>query len=189
MARQKAYDEAEVIEKAMHLFWRVGYENTSTRMLEKEMGINQFSIYSSFKNKQGVFLASLNCYKSKMNAMFSKLKIGTEGIEDIKTFFHESIEVLSGDDFSKGCLITNTYFEFSERDEKEIKESVSQFMEDLKNVFIEKLKLDSSKDEDTIQKQANYLLVAKHGLAAASRVNSKEEINDYIELVFASISM
>jgi AcrR family transcriptional regulator len=40
----------------MSLFWRNGYESTSVRMLEKEMGINQFSIYASFGSKQGVFL-------------------------------------------------------------------------------------------------------------------------------------
>jgi hypothetical protein len=37
-----------VIEKAMSLFWRNGYQNTSVRMLEG-MGINQFSIYASFE--------------------------------------------------------------------------------------------------------------------------------------------
>lgn len=66
MARQKAYKEEEVIEKAMNLFWRNGYETTSTRMLEKEMGINQFSIYSSFSNKQGVLLQSIKQYKNKL---------------------------------------------------------------------------------------------------------------------------
>ena len=56
MARQKKYIESEVIEKAMQLFWKNGYETTSVRMLEKEMGINQFSMYASCGNKQGVFI-------------------------------------------------------------------------------------------------------------------------------------
>jgi hypothetical protein len=34
MARNKQYNEQEVIEKAMSLFWRNGYQNTSVRMLE-----------------------------------------------------------------------------------------------------------------------------------------------------------
>jgi hypothetical protein len=38
-----------------------------------------------------------------------------------------------------------------------------------------------------VLKQANYLLLAKHGLAAASRVNNKQEIEDYIELTFNNI--
>nr|WP_238566590.1 hypothetical protein [Nonlabens ulvanivorans] len=49
---------------------------------------------------------------------------------------------------------------------------------------MDKLRMDVSKDEDTIQKQANFLLLAKHGLAAASRVNSTKEIEDYIEMTF-----
>jgi hypothetical protein len=43
--------------------------------VEKEMGINQFSIYASFGNKQGLFLESLKCYKSKVNGMFEKFKM------------------------------------------------------------------------------------------------------------------
>ena len=60
MARKKEYIEEEVIDKAMHLFWKKGYENTSMKMLEKEMGINKFSIYSSFGNKDGVFIECIN---------------------------------------------------------------------------------------------------------------------------------
>ena len=63
MARKKQYNEEEVVEKATGLFWRNGYEATTVRMLEKDMVINQFSIYSSFGNKQCVFLESINDYK------------------------------------------------------------------------------------------------------------------------------
>jgi hypothetical protein len=35
MARNKQYNEQEVIEKAMSLFWRNGYQNTSVRMLKR----------------------------------------------------------------------------------------------------------------------------------------------------------
>jgi TetR/AcrR family transcriptional regulator, transcriptional repressor for nem operon len=48
MPRTKSYNENEVLERAMNVFWSNGYEATSVRLLEKEMGINQFSIYSSF---------------------------------------------------------------------------------------------------------------------------------------------
>jgi AcrR family transcriptional regulator len=59
----------------MSLFWRNGYQNTSVRMLEKEMGINQFSIYASFGNKHGVFVESLKCYKTKIYSIFEKYKM------------------------------------------------------------------------------------------------------------------
>tara|TARA_R110002050_G_scaffold56512_3_gene127174 strand:- start:134200 stop:134763 length:564 start_codon:yes stop_codon:yes gene_type:complete len=187
MARKKEYKEEEVIDKAMHLFWRKGYENTSMQMLEKEMGINKFSIYSSFGNKHGVFLESLKCYQSKVSAMFEKFKNASNGVEDIKQFFYDSVRIGYQDDFEKGCLLTNTYNEFSDSEDPLIKNQLVAFMDNLKVLFIKKLQMDPSKDEEIILKQANFLVLAKHGLAAAARVNSKKEIEDYIEMTFKNI--
>lgn len=187
MARKKEYIEEEVIENAMYLFWQNGYENTSMKMLEQEMGINKFSIYSSFGSKHGLFLESLKCYNSKIKNIFEKLKNASNGVEDIKEFFYDSVKIGSQLGNKKGCLLTNTYNEFSESEDFLIKNEMNVFMNNLKNIFIEKLKTDASKSEDTVLKQANFLLLAKHGLAAASRVNSQKEIEDYIEMTFKNI--
>lgn len=187
MPRTKNYNEQEVIEKAMNLFWRNGYENTSMNMLEKEMGINKFSIYSSFGSKHGVFLESLKSYRAKTSVIFEKFQKASNGVQDIKDFFYDSVNVSCQIGNQKGCLVTNTYNEFSESEDLIIKDQVNVFMKDLKNMFIEKLRMDSTKDEDTVQRQANFLFLAKHGLAAAARVNSEREIEDYIEMTFKNI--
>jgi TetR/AcrR family transcriptional repressor of nem operon len=187
MARKKEYNEDVVVEKAMNLFWRHGYSTTSMQMLEKEMGINKFSIYSSFGNKHGLFLESLKVYKSKIHLIFEEFKNANNGIEDIKTFFYNSVKICEVDGNQKGCLVTNTYNEFSEKEDEIISEQMKSFMTDLKELFIVKLKINTDKDDKTILKQANYLILAKHGLAAASRVNTKEEIEDYIEMTFKNL--
>ncbi|WP_165733271.1 TetR/AcrR family transcriptional regulator [Polaribacter sp. 20A6] len=187
MARKKEYNEDVVVEKAMKLFWRNGYQTTSMQMLEKEMGINKFSIYSSFGNKHGLFLESLKCYKGQVNVVLDKFKNASNGVDDIKQFFYDSVSSNFKDDNIKGCLVTNTYNEFSESEDALIKAEMTAFMNNLKELIIEKLKLDGSKDLKTIEKQANFLLLAKHGLAAAARVNSKKEIEDYIEMTFINI--
>jgi TetR/AcrR family transcriptional repressor of nem operon len=187
MARKKQYIESEVIDKAMHLFWRKGYENTSMRMLENEMGINKFSIYASFGHKQGVYLESLKCYKERINNIFKNLENATNGVLAIKQFFYDSVNICYQQGNQKGCLITNTYNEFSESDNILINEQMQGFMDNLKDVFIEKLKMNTTKNEETVLKEANFLLLAKHGLAAASKVNNKKEIEDYIEMTFKNI--
>ncbi|MFC6269419.1 TetR/AcrR family transcriptional regulator [Frigoriflavimonas asaccharolytica] len=187
MARQKEYIEEEVVEKAMHVFWKNGYEATSMQMLEKEMGINKFSIYSSFGNKNGLFLESIKCYQKKTSSMFQKFQAGKNGIADIKQFFYDSVNISLEIGNQKGCLVTNTYNEFSKKEEKSINEQMNAFMANVKDQFIEKLKIDTLKDEETIIKEANFLLLAKHGLAAASQVNSPKEIEDYIEMVFKNL--
>lgn len=187
MARKKEYNEQEVVEKAMHLFWRNGYETTSMQMLEKEMGINKFSIYSSFGNKHGLFLESLKSYKKKVNLILEKFKNADNGVEDIKQFFYDSISSNFKKDSEKGCFLTNTYNEFSDNEDELIREHMNSFMNNLKLLFIEKLQKDGTRDKATVIKQANYLLLAKHGLAAAARVNSPKEIEDYIEMTFVNI--
>ena len=187
MARKKQYNEDEVVEKAMRLFWKNGYETTSMQMLEKEMGINKFSIYASFGNKHGLFLESIKCYKEKTKDLFINLRNKNNGIDDIKQFFYDSVAINQQEGNHKGCLVTNTYNEFAENDDLVIKEQMTQFMDSLKEVFIEKLSLDASKDEATVLKQANYLVLAKHGLAAATRVNDQQEIEDYLEMIFKNI--
>ncbi|MDO5970787.1 TetR/AcrR family transcriptional regulator [Flavivirga aquimarina] len=187
MARKKQYIEEEVIDKAMQLFWRNGYKNTSIKMLEREMNINKFSIYSSFGSKHGIFIESLKCYKEKTNAMFKKLEKATNGVEGIKEFFYESVNFCYQKGNQKGCLVTSTYNEFSESEDKLVKDQMEEFMETLKSIFIKKLKMDGTKDDETIQKQANFLLLAKHGLATATRVNNQKEIQDYIDMTFNNI--
>lgn len=187
MARKKEYIESEVVEKAMNLFWRNGYETTSMHMLEKEMGINKFSIYASFGNKHGLFLESLKSYKKRVNSIFEDFKNANKGVEDIKKFFYDSIRICDENGNQKGCLITNTYNEFSESEDALIQAEMESFMDEVKNLFIEKLGMDDSKDKETILRQANFLLLAKHGLAAATRVNSPQEIEDYIEMTFKNI--
>ena len=187
MPRVKKYNEQEVVEKAMNLFWKNGYERTSMQMLEKEMGINKFSIYASFGNKHGLFLESLKSYERKVSVIFDKLKKSPEGIESIKKFFYDSVKICHVAGNQKGCLVTNTYNEFSEKEDELVNGEMTNFMNNLKELFIEKLSMDKTKNKNTILKQANYLLIAKHGLAAASKVNSEKEIADYIELIFKSL--
>ncbi|WP_158837761.1 TetR/AcrR family transcriptional regulator [Polaribacter sp. L3A8] len=187
MARKKNYNESEVVEKAMNLFWANGYENTSMQMLEKEMGINKFSIYASFGNKHGLFIESIKCYKGKLNLIFEKFKKASNGVEDIKQFFYDSVNAKFKESHQKGCLLTNTYNEFSESEDLLIKEDMTIFMNNLKTLLIQKLEQDGTRDAETVQKQANFLLLAKHGLAAAARVNTKQEIEDYIEMTFKNI--
>ncbi len=187
MPRKKKYNEDEVVEKAMNIFWRNGYNGTSMQMLEKEMGINKFSIYSSFGNKHGLFLESLKSYKYKVNHIFEKFRSSSNGIKDIKEFFYDSVKICQEEGNEKGCLFTNTYNEFTGIEDKLVNQEMTRFMSDLKELFISKLREDTTKNESEILKEANYLLLAKHGLAAATRVNSSSQIEDYIEMTFKNL--
>ena len=59
MGRAKTYERTDVTRKAMELFWRFGYEATSTKALAKHMGINVYSLFAEFESKQGLYEAAL----------------------------------------------------------------------------------------------------------------------------------
>ncbi|HRV92857.1 MAG TPA: helix-turn-helix domain-containing protein, partial [Anaerolineae bacterium] len=59
MARPREFDENEVLDKAMDLFWQKGYEATSIQELLTAMGISRGSLYDAFGDKHALFLAVL----------------------------------------------------------------------------------------------------------------------------------
>lgn len=187
MARQKQYKEVEVLEKAMNLFWRNGYETTSMQMLEKEMGINKFSIYSSFGSKNGLFLESLKCYKLKLKEPMDKLKESKNGITGVKQYFNDFLDFSKENDLRKGCLVTNTANELGSESDAQIKEALMAFTDDVKALFTSVLKEDTRKREAAIAQQADYLLISMFGLSSASRVFSQDQLNNYIEHIFKNI--
>ncbi|GAF03358.1 regulatory protein [Saccharicrinis fermentans DSM 9555 = JCM 21142] len=187
MARTKNYIEEEVIEKAMNLFWRNGYQTTSTRMLEKEMGINQFSIYSSFKNKEGVYIESIKCYKNKLKEITDKLKRSTNAVEGIKTFFYDFAHFSCQDGTPKGCLVINTFAELGKDADTDIIREAQLVVDGIHSLFKHNLALDKNKEEHILEEQANYLVVSLIGMGVASKVLGMEQLRDFIECTFVNV--
>ena len=187
MARKKKYDEAAVLEKAMTLFWRNGYEATSTRMLEKEMGINQFSIYASFGNKEKLFVDCLNLYKTKIKVITDTLENSIVPVKAVKQYFYDFIEFSIENRKAKGCLVTNTINEFGLEKNESITNNALDFTQHIRTLFYNNLKLDVTKEEAIINQQADYLVVAIASLSMSSKIFKEELLHTYIEQTFINI--
>ena len=191
MPRQKKYNEEEVIVKAMQTFWKNGYEGTSIRDLERNMGINLFSIYASFKDKQGVMLKALECYEKQLQSVaIQKLLKGKEGVEDIRQYFYDFLEFVKEGGSLKGCFLTNSLVEMGGKD-PEICQRVLNFAGMLKEALKQKLKeskergvLSASADPEVY---ANYLMGSLQGLATSSKFFDPKALNDFIEISFKNI--
>ncbi|MHA3024027.1 TetR/AcrR family transcriptional regulator [Mycobacterium sp. BMJ-28] len=60
--RPRAFDRAELLDRAIRLFWRRGYEATSVRDLSNELGIGQSSLYNAFGGKRALFDEAVGVY-------------------------------------------------------------------------------------------------------------------------------
>ncbi|NBC82886.1 MAG: TetR family transcriptional regulator [Bacteroidetes bacterium] len=191
MARNKAYSEEEVLGKAMEVFWKNGYEATSVRLLEKEMGINQFSIYSTFSSKKELFILSLKKYTEYVKVhRFHTLLKKDAGLKDLETFFHHFARKKRTEQHYRGCLVVNTTGELGAKD-PDIAKALSNYFGFIKNTIkqvlqnaVEAGELSANAD---IDKYSNYLLGVLQGLSVGAKALEEQQIKDIVDMTMANI--
>jgi TetR/AcrR family transcriptional repressor of nem operon len=112
MARPRAFDEAEVLDRAVDLFWERGYETTSIADLEEHLGLGRQSLYNAFGDKEHLFLKALARYAERGHEMRKDLLMRPgAGLAGIRAFFDANVNLLAGSGHRKGCLLANTLVE------------------------------------------------------------------------------
>jgi len=119
MARTREFDEDQVLDAAMQLFWEKGYEATSLSDLTSRMGIQRPSIYSTFGDKKELFEAALRRYTmSRASDIRTRLQSHFSVKEAFSIFFADVVIEEYAEDLSKGCFCINTMVELAPHDEK-----------------------------------------------------------------------
>jgi len=62
MARPKNFSREEVLQKAIPVFWKRGFSDTSVHDLERATGVNKSGLYAEFRDKEDLFVESLRYY-------------------------------------------------------------------------------------------------------------------------------
>lgn len=62
--RPRSFDKEAALERAMEVFWRLGYEGASMTDLTAAMGIASPSLYAAFGSKEALFRQALDHYRA-----------------------------------------------------------------------------------------------------------------------------
>lgn len=117
MARTKNFNQEEVLDKAVQLFWRKGYNATSANDLVKELGLSRSSLYDTYGDKKTLFVNSLNRYrKTVVTEMIKIIDNSTDVKSTLKDIFRLIIEQDIEAKIPKGCFIVNSAVELSSYD-------------------------------------------------------------------------
>jgi TetR/AcrR family transcriptional repressor of nem operon len=107
MGRNKEFDPDAVLDAAMTLFWRRGYEATSTADLVAETGIARGSLYATFHSKHELYLRALDHYVRDQHPMFVKLLSRTGPMLPAVRGLVESYAA----EAANGCFVVNAAVE------------------------------------------------------------------------------
>jgi TetR/AcrR family transcriptional repressor of nem operon len=117
MARHKAFNRDEVLDRAIEVFWTRGYEATSVQDLVDKMGINRGSLYDTFGDKRGLFLEALDRYEETFNTKILAILVDSGSPRKaIEQVFETVTRECACDSGRRGCLLTNTAVELSSQD-------------------------------------------------------------------------
>src|ERR1700678_2725647 len=109
MGRPKSFSREGVLEKAMPVFWKHGFADTSLQDLERATGVNKSGLYTEFRNKEDLFVACLRHYIQSQGkrGLLTKEPLGWKNVEN----FLKNGPLNKGE--QRGCFSVNSMREFA----------------------------------------------------------------------------
>ncbi len=179
MSRPKQYDRTELLDRAVELFRRQGFNGTSTAELVDELGVNRKSMYAEFGSKQKLFEAALDRYDDEhLSRVLAPVEAADADLDGIRTAFDSYAAAADGWARGRGCLLCNTAVERAALDPASAGH-VDAYFERLTGAFHHALangqrsgELDPTADLDEL---ASFLTTALIGVAASIRAQAPPE--------------
>ncbi len=117
MARPLAYNSSKVLSAAVETFWRHGYSASSVAQLLEATQLNRGSLYNSFGDKRGLYIAALDFYYQRFTGVVLQLlKHSPDPVAGILAVFEMTMIDLPDEHRRKGCLLVNSVAELSDTD-------------------------------------------------------------------------
>lgn len=130
VGRKKIFDEDVALKAAMDVFWEKGYVGASLAELTQRMGINKPSLYSTYGNKEALFVKATKLYcENKIECLSGLLKnIDLPLKQRVKTYMLSIVSVQCESHKAKGCYLVQCQTEVAGGD---IPDAASQLLRDV----------------------------------------------------------
>ena len=176
MARIREFDPDEALEKALALFWRNGYAETTMRDLVAYTGVAHAGLYSAFGSKRALFKTALVHHRNTTMAwLLRDLESPDSGRAEVEQFFETVLHIIKTGDFENGCFMLNTGIAFGGKAD-DIMASVHAHLEQMVHAF--QGALERARDRGAVradldpQATAEFLVSVFNGTAAFARARS-----------------
>jgi len=160
VGRPRKFDRDDVVLKAMHVFWRNGFTQTSIDDLVAGTNVRAQSLYNAFGNKREIFVQALNLYLSTITqAALAQSESKESSLEGICAVFPLPSEIASLNQ-PLGCLMVMTGLEIANTDATDIGAIIDKQRVQAIACFKKAIKRGQKQGE--INQSLNVLATAKH---------------------------
>lgn len=173
MARSVEFNECEIIEKAMNVFWEKGYHAASMQDLVDAMQINRSSLYNTIGDKHCLFIKCVTSYaEAGIRETQEKIAKADSPLQAVIKIIRDKAAWVV--DSEKGCLGMKTVFEIAPEDEairnllNRSNETYLQMMTDVIQQAINEGELDADEDAGLL---AEYIMTTFTGWKQAFILN------------------
>jgi len=179
MPRVKLFDEKEVLEKAMELFWKNGYYATSIRDLSEHLKLSHASLYSTFGTKDELFNKAFELYQTtNTNRILQFLAQEKDIKKGIKKLFSNAINESINDKDNKGCFVVNTTTELLPGNptlKKKLAHNKTSFEKGFHQYLLKGEKDGQIPAGKNLQAIASLLFTLYNGLRVVGKIQQDEE--------------
>jgi len=137
MARPRNFNQDQVLDQAIEVFWEQGFHATSYEDLVSRMGINRASMYNTFGDKHQLYVQALQRYRENSRLQFDRWRTHEGSIQKtIRMILSEAAQECVNDPQRKGCMVVNSATELGPSD-PEIAEIVRENQQRVEQVLSE----------------------------------------------------
>lgn len=185
MARQRQFDQRDVLERALPVFWRTGYSATSIGDIVTATGVNRYGLYSAFGEKHELFVQVMDHYSKKnIDFLLGPMERQSAGMKEIDRYFTLLTESIPSPGERLGCLIGNASIELVKPHEH-IAHRIQQHFERMRRAFENALQgayAERTEVLPSVPKLADYLVGIAMGYLLCSKAGlSDERIRNFVE--------
>lgn len=193
MPRPREFNEDEVVDAALELFWDRGYRNATLSRLTHATRLQKGSLYGAFSDKHSLFLQALERYiEMRRKEADRVLAASASPLAALRSFLHGIARDCTGRAGKRGCLVSNTTLELLPEDEQVGARIRRNFKE--MQAFIARL-IARSQEEGEIrsginpQRAARLILTVIQGLRVLGKTSqTREEARATVDLLLDGLT-
>ncbi len=171
MGRPRQFDEANLLDTAIELFWSKGFDDTSIEDVSLVTNVGNGSIYAAYGSKRGLFLAAFERYCERRATFVRDTVLDGSGSarSAVLTLFRAVIADCTAQPNRRGCLMINSIAALAGRI-PEVAELGARTTAAMEQGVADRLRRAAPDDDTLVPALSAHIILICQGLIHSSRL-------------------